>query len=154
MMLLVMTVVVVVVVVALAVLVARSGSRSTKKGDGPFNIRIGESTCVAGQRGVFATASFAKGDVVERCPCVMVPSTLELGRLGDYAFDADDDTQGLAFGYGCMYNHSKRPNVEFEYDAKTNVKTYTATRDIAAGDELFSSYGPGWWKERAGRVEC
>jgi uncharacterized protein len=121
---------------------------------GPFSIRIGESTCVKGQRGVFATADFQEGDVVEKCPCVLVPSDMDLGGFNEYTFDAGKGKQGLAFGYGCMYNHSKKPNVEFDYDRKTNTKTYTALRDIAAGEELFSSYGSGWWKGRKGFVSC
>lgn len=121
---------------------------------GPFSLRIGESTCVKGQRGVFATAAFTKGDVVEKCPCVLVSSELSLGRFDDYTFDAGEDLQGLAFGYGYMYNHSKKPNVEFDYDSETNTKTYTALRDIQPGEELFSSYGSGWWKGRKGFASC
>lgn len=121
---------------------------------GPFSLRIGESTCVKGQRGVFATVAFTKGDVVEKCPCVIVSSELSLGRFDDYTFEAGEGFQGLAFGYGCMYNHSKNPNVEFEYDSETNTKTYTALRDIQPGEELFSSYGSGWWKGRKGLATC
>lgn len=41
-----------------------------------------------------------------------------------------------------MFNHSNRnQNVGFERDIKNLVITYTALRDIKAGEELCISYG-------------
>jgi hypothetical protein len=121
---------------------------------GNFDLRIAESTCIKGERGVFATKSFSKGDVVERCPCVTVPASLKLARLSDYTYDAGKGKQAVAFGYGSIYNHSKNPHIEFNYNARTKTLTMKAIRDISPGEEIFTSYGDKWWKDRKGVMSC
>lgn len=51
-------------------------------------------------------------------------------------------TQAIIFGLGSMFNHSNlRQNVGWERDFENLVITYTALRDIKAGEELCISYG-------------
>jgi SET domain-containing protein len=51
-------------------------------------------------------------------------------------------TQAIILGLGSMFNHSTlRQNVGWERDLKKLLVTYTALRDIKAGEELCISYG-------------
>jgi hypothetical protein len=99
-------------------------------------------------RGVFATRRFAVGDVVENCPTVQVPDADVRGRLRDYVFaSVEDGAVVLALGYGMLYNHSPRPNVEYVQDEPSTI-TFLALRPIRPGDELTIDYGEEWWETR------
>jgi len=51
-------------------------------------------------------------------------------------------TQAIIFGLGSMFNHSTmHQNVGWERDLEKLIITYTALRDIKAGEELCISYG-------------
>jgi hypothetical protein len=51
-------------------------------------------------------------------------------------------TQAIIFGLGSMFNHSNLDqNVGWERDLKNLLITYTALREIKAGEELCISYG-------------
>jgi SET domain-containing protein len=100
-------------------------------------------------RGVFATRGFAKGDRVEVCPTLELPDADVTGELSDYVYQSneDDDTVLLLFGFGMLYNHSSRPNLEY-VQSSANTMTFLATRKIKPGDELTIDYGDHWWDER------
>ena len=73
-------------------------------------------------RGVFATRSFEKGDVIERCP-VVVLSPDDADAADDtalqpylYEWGSDGESRGLPLGYGAIYNHSLTPNAWCEMD--------------------------------------
>lgn len=111
-------------------------------------LAVGESPSIRGSRGVFATRPFARGEVVERCPVVLQSMSDVSGTLRDYVFGIDDDTAGVALGYGSMYNHSKNPHLTYYYNPERQEMEFVATRPIRAGEEIFVSYGDTWWKER------
>jgi SET domain-containing protein len=51
-------------------------------------------------------------------------------------------TQAVILGLGSMFNHSvPNQNVGWERDVPKQSMTYTALRDIKAGEELCISYG-------------
>jgi SET domain-containing protein len=51
-------------------------------------------------------------------------------------------TQAVILGLGSMFNHSNlHQNVGWERDLGKQIITYTALRDIKAGEELCISYG-------------
>jgi SET domain-containing protein len=98
-------------------------------------------------RGVFALRRFAKGDPVEVCPILEVPEDDVTGQLADYVFSSL--TEGnvlLLLGFGMLYNHSHRANLEYVQDEDT--MTFLATRTVKRGDELTIDYGEDWWEER------
>ena len=100
-------------------------------------------------RGVFATRRFAKGGSVEVCPTLSLPDADVTGRLSDYVFKSLDEGEVLLIlGFGMLYNHSARPNLEYVQETPDTM-TFVALRAIRPGDELFIDYGEEWWDTRA-----
>lgn len=117
-------------------------------------------------RGVFALRRFAKDEVVETAPVLVLRVDYDAlpELLKTYVFDWTTLTgvprsQGVALGYGSMYNHDNPANLRYVADARQSVMRYVATRDIEAGEELTINYNglrgaPEWdddnWFERVG----
>jgi uncharacterized protein len=98
-------------------------------------------------RGVFAGRPFRKGEVVEHCPTIRVPDGEITGKFMNYVFQPHDDHVLVVLGYGMLYNHSGRPNLEWVQSERT-VVTFTAKRDIRQGEELTHDYTRQWWVAR------
>lgn len=95
-------------------------------------------------RGVFALKKFKRGDVIERCP-VLVISTRHAERvltskLGHYAFDWDKDDISLLLGYGMIYNHSYSPNAKIEHNITKRTSDVIARTSIKPGEEILVNY--------------
>lgn len=91
-------------------------------------------------RGVFTMIPFAKGDVVEVCHVLVFDAADEPAWAGQYAYLWTETQSAIAFGYGSLYNHSHFCNLEYAKDVKTGVIVFTASRDIARGEELTIDY--------------
>ena len=106
--------------------------------------------------GVFALRDVPAGTVVERCPYLELPKAATLGNpLSDYVFEASADKSAtnadarlLALGWGSLFNHDDDPNLEYTSFPNRRLMEFTAVREIRAGEQLFVSYGPSWWKTR------
>ena len=113
-------------------------------------IRVGDSS-IHGQ-GVFAQVDIKAGEVIERCPYLVIDDDdlAEENRLNDYLFTSPDAATDylVIMGYGMMYNHSSDANAEWEIDDDNRFVRFSATKDIAAGDEIFQDYGEEYWKTR------
>lgn len=94
-------------------------------------------------RGVFATRPFARGDLVEAVPVLLLrpdeQDRLDGTVLDSYVF-AWRDTVAIALGFGSIYNHSWDPNLEYQKRFEEGVIEFVAIRDIAPGDELTTNY--------------
>ncbi|CAE8646693.1 unnamed protein product [Polarella glacialis] len=119
--------------------------------------------------GVYARRDISKGEVVEIAPNLLT-DRWQLGHcLIDHRFDAGPSLGEaaardaavrpfglkIALGLGSIFNHDEDPNLGYRSASTTGclkaqqvMKCYYARRDITAGEELFISYGPGWWKSR------
>lgn len=122
-------------------------------------------TGTARGKGVFSKRAFAKGEVVEVAPVLVLKTDFDLlpKLLKTYVFDWDSLTglagrYAVALGYGSMYNHSNPASLQYVADARHGVMRYVAARDIEAGEELTINYNaeggvPEWdddnWFERA-----
>ena len=100
-------------------------------------------------RGVYATRAFAKGDAVESCHTLELPSDQVTGRLGDYVFGSSEDESEviLLLGYGMLYNHSYKANLEYIQEGPRLI-TFVTLRAVKAGEELTIDYGEEWWSTR------
>ena len=97
-------------------------------------------------RGVFATRTFAEGEVVEVCPTVEISEGG--GDLGDYLFESTNEGMFLVvLGFGMLYNHSAEPNLDY-YQEDGSTLEFVAQRQIERGEELTISYGDEWWSAR------
>ncbi len=99
-------------------------------------------------RGVFATRGFAEGELIETCPTVQLADAEVTGRLGDYVYTSVKDGDVLiVLGYGMLYNHAARPNVEYVQDEPSTMR-FLALRAVSPGEELTIDYGEEWWATR------
>lgn len=94
-------------------------------------------------RGVFANSNINKGEEIETAPIIIL-SFEELvdtkwNTLFDYYFWMDDFV-ALVLGYGSLYNHSDRPNAEYEIDKVNKFLTFKALRNIKKGEEICFNY--------------
>lgn len=107
----------------------------------PLGLRIGLSP--GRGRGVFAERAFARGDVIEVAP-VLVLAANDVARIDGTILEAYvfgwGDRLAVALGYGSLYNHAWTPNVEYVKRRELGLIEFVAVRDIAAGEELFTNY--------------
>lgn len=114
----------------------------------PISIAGPVSVGCAGEkgRGVFATAPIKAGDLIERCPVIIVPiaekDLIDKSMLYYYYYAWDPDEEGIALslGYGSIYNHSFSPNANFDRNFAGGFIDYIAIKDIQAGDEVTVNY--------------
>lgn len=91
-------------------------------------------------RGVFAREAISKGTVIEIVPLLVVKQEdILCSTLMDYVYCWTENTVALALGYGSLYNHSYKPNARYD-DLGQQRKSFTAIRDIAAGEEITINY--------------
>ncbi len=97
-------------------------------------------------RGVFTSASIAKGTVIEIAPVIVLNKEerekVEQTLLYDYIFEWGDDLTlaAVALGYVSIYNHTIQPNCKYEMDFDHLTITISTIADVAAGEELFINY--------------
>ena len=117
-----------------------------------LNIAVQDSP-LHGQ-GVFALRDFAKGEILERCPYLVIDDDdlSDATRLQDYLFTSPDNPHDYlcVMGYGMMYNHSDDPNAEWQIDDDDlRFVCFIAKKAIFAGDEILQDYGRDYWDTRA-----
>ncbi|MBL8728678.1 MAG: SET domain-containing protein-lysine N-methyltransferase [Planctomycetes bacterium] len=95
-------------------------------------------------RGVLAARSFAAGERIEVAPVLVVPrsdAALLQGRLLDsYWFWWDEGHNALGLGCASLYNHACPANARFDRDVAARTLTFTAVRDLVAGEEITINY--------------
>lgn len=93
-------------------------------------------------RGVFANRPFKQGEIIEVAPVLVFPrqeSEVILSTLlGNYTFDVQG-RDGIALGYGSLYNHSFEPNADYVISQTAIV--VKAERDIKEDEEITIHYG-------------
>jgi len=100
-------------------------------------------------RGVVATKNIKKDEIIEYCPIVFISekeaaffekekTNLKFYYLFQYAINK----KCVMLGYGSLYNHSKNPNADVDYDTKNpkNYLIFEAIKDIKAGEEVLIDY--------------
>ncbi|MEI7444699.1 MAG: SET domain-containing protein [Burkholderiales bacterium] len=104
-------------------------------------------TGTAKGKGVFSTCRFARGEVVEVAPVLVLKTDYDTlpALLKTYVFDWTALTgvprsQAVALGFGSMYNHDNPANLRYVADPRRNLMRYVAARDIEVGEELTINY--------------
>ena len=104
--------------------------------------------------GIFADKDYFKGDTIEMCPYLIVneDSIKEDCILHNYIFysPSEDDTDFLIpLGYAMIYNHSFKPNAEWEISETDNrFVRFFAVKDIKKDEEIVHDYGYDYWESR------
>ena len=106
-------------------------------------IRVGISPTLH-IRGLVADENIRKGQVLERCPVILVhvrqQEALEKTVFDRYIYQWNAHNVAVVLGYGSLYNHSYAPNVRYGFNYKDQTAIFTALRNISAGEELFINY--------------
>lgn len=101
-------------------------------------------------RGLYAAAQVSAGTQLGTWPILILTeedtARLKSTRLYHYVFYVDENADGamraaVAFGAISMCNHGTDPNAGFEVTAADATVTLTATKNLAAGDEILIDYG-------------
>lgn len=95
--------------------------------------------------GVFAKKNIVTGQIIEECYTLL--TQVEDDALINYFFEANEFS-AIPLGFGCIYNHSDKPNASYGFDAERQLMIYKAKRYIRAGEEIFISYGKTWFDGR------
>ena len=106
-------------------------------------IRVGLSPTLK-IRGLLADADIRQGQILERCPVILVDiqqeEALHQTVLKRYYYEWNARHHAVVLGYGSLYNHSHAPNVRYGFGYRNEQLVFTALRNIAAGEELFVNY--------------
>jgi hypothetical protein len=101
--------------------------------------------------GVYAARPFQKGEVVDIAPLFVTmkggSNAIKNSALDDYVYGYIrnfDNYYAIIFGMDMFYNHHPEPNVDYllhKVSGDTQAAGFVAKREIAAGEQLFSTYG-------------
>jgi len=109
-------------------------------------------------RGVFAKTKIKKGEIIEKCPVIVIPlkdkKLIDKTHIYSYYFHWSSRNQpAIALGYGSLYNHSYKPNADYNQDVKNKLIVFKAIKDIKKNEEIFTNYNgepsdksPLWFK--------
>lgn len=118
-----------------------------------FNLaRVEWSKRPGGGYTVISKTQFARGEIIEVCPLVILPEISKtIDRLKDIVFEIDKSKgeYGLVLGYGSLYKHSDNPNVDYAYNKRQRHMFFIANRPIQMNEELSINYGKDYWDERS-----
>jgi uncharacterized protein len=96
-------------------------------------------------RGVYATRHFARGDVIDDCPVLVMPYLSRTHITDSYAWSWQQD-QGLCLGISSLFNHSPKPNTSSRRFYPQRRMVFRALRCIRAGEEILIDYGSTWFE--------
>ena len=101
--------------------------------------------------GVFANKNIKKGTIIESCHYLVVGSAEVSNEsiLQDYMFEnpQDQNESFVVLGLAMIYNHSIKPNAEWDISKNGEFVEMIALQDIKKNDEILHNYGEGWWDE-------
>lgn len=121
-------------------------------------------------RGVFCTQAIRKGDVIEVTPALLLneqeTETVDETHLVNYTFVTGklsapvrkkagiknaDHASSVLMGIMTFCNHDEHPNAEIHWEEEDGTVYYVliATRDIKKNTEICTTYGDGWFEDRA-----
>lgn len=100
-------------------------------------------------RGVFANINILKGETIESCPVVEIPSqdaeSINKSILVTYIYylGKSKNKMFLALGFGSIYNHSPYPNAKYKVSLKDKRIDFIALENIEKNEEITLDYNQG-----------
>lgn len=95
-------------------------------------------------RGVFASQDLAAGQLLARCPAIIIPrDDMHSATLGSYVFLWPDEAgafYAILGGVGSFFNHHADANAIFHPDIEQGLMEFHSCRAIAKGEELRINY--------------
>ncbi|MGI8315218.1 SET domain-containing protein [Halobacillus mangrovi] len=95
-------------------------------------------------RGVFATKTIKKDELIHEAPVIPYPNEehehIEKTMLADYMFEYGENHTALLLGYGMMFNHSYKPNADYRINFDNHTFEFFAHKDIKQDEEIFINY--------------
>jgi len=104
-----------------------------------------------GEYTILAKTQFARGEIVEICPVILLGEEAKtIDKLKDTIFEIDREKNewALVLGYGSLYRHSKKANIEYAYNKLTKQMYFITKSTVKLGEELTINYGQDYWMER------
>lgn len=95
-------------------------------------------------RGVFCRNIIFPGETIEKSPTIFIDNYDT--SLGNYVFKRNNNLH-VGFGIASMFNHSDKPNVEWDFSDNREIK-FKANRFILPSEELMIHYGMNYWKNK------
>jgi hypothetical protein len=103
-------------------------------------------------RGAFASGAIRRGELFHTAHLLVFDceqsAALEKTAAANYVFHVEDcpddpnsDMTGIALSPISFVNHDRKCNASFEVNAGSLTVTFTALRDIEAGEEITIDYG-------------
>jgi SET domain-containing protein len=117
-------------------------------------IYISQSKIPKAERGVFARVDIRKGEIIERCPIIVVSkhdtSNLKESILVTYFFyfGKNKEQSAIALGFGSIYDHSYKPNAEYKIKDKEGLIDFIALKNIKKDEEITFNYNHGSPKDK------
>jgi len=125
----------------------------------PQGVEVRPSLIENAGEGLFAARCFAKGDVLGEYRGVVVSMMQRLKRddddtdymMGGWGMNTFVDAKDCYEAAGRYVNHAFDPaqrNAYFQRHADEPWALLVATREIAAGEEIYASYSDDYWRAR------
>ena len=101
---------------------------------------------------LYAKKDYKAGDIIELCPTLKM-NKIEVNTnniLHNHFFkESIDNNNLLSLGYCSLINHSDvKQNVTWNVSKDDSYLTMYAITDIKKGEEFYSNYGDGYWKNK------
>jgi SET domain-containing protein len=113
------------------------------------NVYISDSKIPNAERGVFSDKNIKKGEIIESCPIIEIPS-YQVEEIGNsslinyvYFHGRKKEKMLLALGFGSIYNHSLVSNAQYKINLKEKTIQFIATREINKDEEITVNYVQG-----------
>ena len=117
-----------------------------------MKVYIAKSKVKNAGRGVFAARNLKRGEVIERCPVLVLPRNdyllVKKTELRNYYFMWGKSTSAICFGYGSMYNHSYESNATYRKRIKEKIIDFIAIKSLKKGEEITVNYNYGKPKDK------
>lgn len=114
-------------------------------------IYLSDSKIKDAGRGIFASQSIKKDEIIEQCPIILINEKevpdLRKTELHNYYFMWGDNEKNhkavICLGFGSLYNHSYTPNATYRKQKIDGIIEFIAIEGIGKGEEISVNYNYG-----------